>query len=45
MNPTKTGVELRCSGRCKKSLKILKELSESINRRTDNTIDKKNPKQ
>jgi hypothetical protein len=28
MNPTKTGVELRCSGRGKKSLKISKELSE-----------------
>jgi hypothetical protein len=27
MNPTKTGVELRCSGRGKKSLKIPKELS------------------
>jgi hypothetical protein len=41
MNPTKTGVELRCSGRGKKSLKIPKQLSESINRRTDNTIQKK----
>ena len=39
MNPTKTGVELRCSGRCKKNLKILKELSESVNRRTDNTME------
>jgi hypothetical protein len=45
MNPTKTGVELRCSGRGKKSLKIPKQLSESINRRTDNTMEKKNPKQ
>jgi hypothetical protein len=26
MNPTKTGVELRCSGRGKKSLKIPKQL-------------------
>jgi hypothetical protein len=41
MNPTKTGVELRCSGRGKKSLKIPKPLSESINRRTDNTMEKK----
>jgi hypothetical protein len=41
MNPTKTGVELRCSGRGKKSLKIPKQLSESINRRTDNTMEKK----
>jgi hypothetical protein len=40
MNPTKTGVELRCSGRGKKSLKIPKQLSESINRRTDNTMEK-----
>jgi len=31
MNPTKTRVELRCSGRGKKSLKIPKELSESVN--------------
>jgi hypothetical protein len=31
MNPTKIGVELKCSGRGKKSLKIPKELSESIN--------------
>ena len=37
--PTKTGVELRCSWRGKKSLKIPKELSESVNRRTDNTMD------
>jgi hypothetical protein len=42
MNPTKTGVELRCFGRGKKSLKISKELSESINRkRTDNTMAKR----
>jgi hypothetical protein len=37
--PHKNGVELRCSWRGKKSLKIPKELSESVNRRTDNTMD------
>jgi hypothetical protein len=41
MNPTKTGVDLRCSWRGKKSLKIPKELSESVNRRTDNTMAKR----
>jgi hypothetical protein len=38
MNPTKTGVDLRCSWRGKKSLKIPKELSESVDRRTDKTM-------
>ena len=39
--PHKYVVELRRSWRGKKSLKIPKELSESVNRRTDNTMDKK----
>jgi hypothetical protein len=43
MNPTKTGGWAQMLWKGKKSLKIPKGLSESINRRTDNTMDK-NPK-
>jgi len=42
MNPIKTGVELKCSGRVRRVLKIPKELSESVNRSSmDNTMAKR----